>query len=304
MPYEGRFEMQHLMLLDHDPDVVAVAWQPFRVHFGRDRKPHTHVPDLFVRYRDGTTLVLDVKGALAADREDNRLVFSLTASVCKEAVLAYRVAAEPDPVVLANVTWLDGYRRQPPHTADAAQALLHAVRRRRPRRAVVERAAQVTGPHPLFVRPVLFHLIWRGGPRRRPRPGHRERHAGAPARQRPAAPRRLLAAARSRDSSSCRVSATRRRFLPAMRDLSVLRHARRTTEGPRGPGGSDVRYRAPLPDSRFGFRALSWAWACAWLSPVYSRFAANLRWYPRTSGVLSSQTSGCRCATLSTPSTL
>ena len=161
VPYESRFEMQHLKLLDHDPDVVSVAWQPFRVHFGRDQAPYTHVPDLFVRRSDNTASVIDVKGALAADREDNQLVFALTKCVCSDAGLDYQVATEPDPVVLANVTWLAGYRRTVPYTSDATQALLDASADGATIATIVAQAAQATGLHALLVRPVLFHLLWR-----------------------------------------------------------------------------------------------------------------------------------------------
>ncbi len=61
--YESWVELGQLMRLDCDPDVVAMASQPFRLSWrsdGRNRRI-SHTPDYFVRRRDGTGVVLDVR---------------------------------------------------------------------------------------------------------------------------------------------------------------------------------------------------------------------------------------------------
>jgi hypothetical protein len=59
-------ELGHLMRLDAEPDMAAVASQPFRLSWrasGRGRWiRHTpDYPDYFVRRRNGTAVVLDVR---------------------------------------------------------------------------------------------------------------------------------------------------------------------------------------------------------------------------------------------------
>lgn len=158
--YESRFEMAHLTLLDFDPRVVAVSGQPFRVRFGMEDAPFTHVPDLFVRYGDGTALVIDVKGALAAGTPANRKVFARTASACDAMGVAYRVATEPDPAVLANVRWLAGYRRPQHHTDRLRGHVLGAARNAGALGGAACLAARTSGAPEVVVRPVLFHLMW------------------------------------------------------------------------------------------------------------------------------------------------
>jgi hypothetical protein len=60
--YESWLERDQLMVLDADPDVVAVSSQPFWLHWtGEDERPVWHAPDFFVRLRDGTAVVVDVR---------------------------------------------------------------------------------------------------------------------------------------------------------------------------------------------------------------------------------------------------
>ena len=60
--FESWLERDHLMLMDFDPEVAAVASQPFWLHWrdgaGRSRR---HAPDLFARMADGSGLVIDVR---------------------------------------------------------------------------------------------------------------------------------------------------------------------------------------------------------------------------------------------------
>src|SRR5215468_8128842 len=60
--YESWLERDHVMLLDFDPEVVAIAAQPFWLRWrdgsGRSRR---HVPDLFARMADGSAVVIDVR---------------------------------------------------------------------------------------------------------------------------------------------------------------------------------------------------------------------------------------------------
>ena len=58
--YESWLERDHVMLMDFDPAVVAVASQPFWLswHDGRRRR---HAPDFFARRSNGSGVVVDVR---------------------------------------------------------------------------------------------------------------------------------------------------------------------------------------------------------------------------------------------------
>jgi hypothetical protein len=74
-------ERDHLMLLDFDPKVVAIASQPFRLHYDDGTCARRHVPDFFVRLTDGTGVVLDVRPAARVKPAD-AAVFVATGRAC------------------------------------------------------------------------------------------------------------------------------------------------------------------------------------------------------------------------------
>jgi hypothetical protein len=60
--YESWVERDHVMRLDFDPAAVAFSSQPFRLLLGRPgERTLRHVPDFFVRQRDGSVVVIDVR---------------------------------------------------------------------------------------------------------------------------------------------------------------------------------------------------------------------------------------------------
>ena len=61
--HESWVERDQLMALDADPDVIGVLSQPFWIHWSDGTR---HAPDYFVRRRDGSVVVVDV-------REDDRI---------------------------------------------------------------------------------------------------------------------------------------------------------------------------------------------------------------------------------------
>jgi hypothetical protein len=50
-----------VMLLDFDPDVVAVSSQPFWRRWAGQPRARRHVPDFFARLADGSAVVIDVR---------------------------------------------------------------------------------------------------------------------------------------------------------------------------------------------------------------------------------------------------
>jgi hypothetical protein len=157
--FESWLERDHAMLLDFDPQVTGFASQPFWL-FWRDEatgRGRSHAPDYFARAADGSGLVVDCR---PSERRDERstLAFTATLQACDAVGWAYRLVGELDPVRVANLRWLAGYR--------------HPRHRERPGMAAAVTAAfAIPGPllvqaatvsDPIEALPVVFHLLWSG----------------------------------------------------------------------------------------------------------------------------------------------
>jgi hypothetical protein len=154
--FESWLERDHLMLMDFDPEVTAVASQPFWLRWrGEDDEARRHVPDYFARRRDGSAVVVDV-------RPDDRIpsrdaeTFAVTAAACESAGWDYRRSGNLDPVLAANVRWLSRYRHRRFGVPGVASALLEAFAGGR---ALFD-GAGLAGDR-LRTLPVLYHLMWR-----------------------------------------------------------------------------------------------------------------------------------------------
>lgn len=156
--YESLLEKSVLLRLDYDPEITAVAAQPFWLvwksgarHTGRQ----WHCIDYFARHQSGRGELIDVKPAERVDGE----TFQASAEMTREAAGAmgcgYRVMSEPGPQVATNLTWLAGYRR-PMHDRNGYLA------------ALLDRCSEPTrfrdlvaavGPYE-YVAPHVWHQCW------------------------------------------------------------------------------------------------------------------------------------------------
>lgn len=119
--YESWLERDRLMILDFDPTVVGLSSQPFWLRWPGGR----HAPDYFARLACGTGVVIDVR-ADDRIRPDDADKFAAMAAACGQVGWRYQRLGTPDPVLMANLRWLAGYRH--PRCRDAATALrLRAV---------------------------------------------------------------------------------------------------------------------------------------------------------------------------------
>ncbi len=150
--YESWLERDHAMLLDFDPVVTGLASQPFRLVW----EGGSHVPDFFARRLDGTAEVVDVRPDDRIKPRDQEK-FDLTAAACAEVGWSYRRVGEVDDVLVANLTWLSGYRN--PRNLDPVLAQRLCEELRDPRRVVD--AVGLVGDW-MRVAPTLFHLMWSG----------------------------------------------------------------------------------------------------------------------------------------------
>ncbi|WP_405096463.1 TnsA-like heteromeric transposase endonuclease subunit [Micromonospora sp. NBC_01412] len=154
--YESWLERDRLMALDADPDVVAVASQPFWLCWdGPGERPLRHAPDFFVRRRDGTAVVVDVR-ADDRIRPNDAVKFAATARACGAVGWGYERVGALDSVLAANLRWLSGHRHQRYHQPDRADRLRQVFARPT---VLMEGVTVVADP--LGVLPVLFHLLWR-----------------------------------------------------------------------------------------------------------------------------------------------
>jgi hypothetical protein len=154
--FESWLERDHLMLMDFDPEVVAVSSQPFWLWWrdGRDRS-RRHAPDFFARRADGTAVVVDVRPDDRVPARDAE-TFAVTAQACEAVGWEYRRAGDLDPVLVANVRWLSRYRHRRCLVPEVAAVLLEAFAGGRG----LAEGAGLAGDR-LRVLPVLFHLMWR-----------------------------------------------------------------------------------------------------------------------------------------------
>lgn len=153
--YESWLERDQLMWLDFDPEVVALASQPFWLFWSSKGQARSHAPDYFARRRDGSALVVDCRPDERVKPRD-AVAFAATARVCELLGWEYRRVGAPDPIMTANVRWLSGYRHPRHHRPVLAAALREVFAT--PTALLV--GAEAVGD-PLAVLPVLFHLLWR-----------------------------------------------------------------------------------------------------------------------------------------------
>ena len=155
--FESWVERDAVMLLDFDPDVVAVSSQPFCLRWAGQPGARRHVPDYFARLADGSAVVIDVRPDELVGADDAE-VFAATQRACAAVGWGYRRVGVADAVLAANVRWLSGFRHRRCGNAPAGSEL---VRRAAAGLVTVADLAGCAGDR-LAVLPALYHLLWRG----------------------------------------------------------------------------------------------------------------------------------------------
>jgi len=155
--FESWVERDAVMLLDFDPDVIAVSSQPFCLRWVNQPGARRHVPDFFARLADGSALVIDVRPDELIGADDAE-VFAATQRACAAVGWGYRRAGVVDAVLAANVRWLSGFRHRRCVNALAGSEL---VRRVAAGPMTVTGLVALAGDR-MAVLPTLYHLLWRG----------------------------------------------------------------------------------------------------------------------------------------------
>lgn len=122
--YESKAERAYLMELDWTGTATGVLPQPFRLHFPRQARPYRHIPDFLICHSDGSTQVVDVKGARQQEKPLNKLTFSLAREACEEIGFGFTVYSGPTKITEANLAFLTGYRGPGAATLDEYLAVL------------------------------------------------------------------------------------------------------------------------------------------------------------------------------------
>jgi hypothetical protein len=137
---------------------MAIAGRPFELTWpcGKRKQLARHIPDFLFRSLGGGATVTDCRPVRKAD-EDFRYRAAVTAAACSVIGWNFRLVGEPHPVRAANLRWLAGYRHPRFGNGDLEAVLLDLFAEARP---LAETARQAGDP--IRVRPVLFHLLWRG----------------------------------------------------------------------------------------------------------------------------------------------
>jgi hypothetical protein len=139
--------------------VTAIAAQPFLLQARVAGTARRHVPDFLLVHADKSVRVANVKsaGKLAEPRTAEALAWP--GLLFQARGWEHEIWSGADPVLLANLRFLAGYRRA--HLLDAR--LLAEVRRAVPFGTTLGYgfAALPTSPGPL-VRAAVLHLLWAG----------------------------------------------------------------------------------------------------------------------------------------------
>jgi len=153
--FESWLERDHLMLLDFDPAVVAVASQPFWLAWPVGLRTVRHAPDFFARCSDGSAVVIDVRADDRIEPED-AVKFEVTAKACAAVGWEYQRIGALAPVLAANLRWLSGYRHPRYGFGGRVAEVLRAFNG-----PVALMEGTCAAGDPVAVLPVVFSLLWR-----------------------------------------------------------------------------------------------------------------------------------------------
>jgi hypothetical protein len=152
--YESWVERDWVMVLDADPEVVAVAAQPFWLSWQAEGRMVRHAPDFFARRDGGSAVVIDVRPDDRIEPQD-AAKFEVTARACGLAGWEYRRVGAVPPLLAANLRWLAGYR----HPRYLLQARADRLVRVFTTPVALMDGVRAAGD-PIAFLPVLFHLLW------------------------------------------------------------------------------------------------------------------------------------------------
>jgi hypothetical protein len=157
--YESRLELARIMLADFDPSVQSIVAQPLQLTGPDGGRVRRHVPDLVLVDRAGAVTVVDVKSPHKREDPQVRALMAWTRDVVGLRGWGFEEWYGAPRQLLANVSFLAGYRRESVVDQSLIGEVLTAAEHGS-RIADVERTLEGRGA--ALVRPVVLHMLWRG----------------------------------------------------------------------------------------------------------------------------------------------
>lgn len=158
VPHESRLEKAALMIADFDPTVKHIVSQPFVLRARVNDKWVKHTLD-YLLGTDNGPVVVDVVRAERLEHDKIQRLCAWTRRIVQSVGWSYVVFTEPTPVLLNNVRFLSGYRRDWLIDQDTVGEML---RRRGEMAGATFHDAEALFPHhsASLVRSSLLHLLW------------------------------------------------------------------------------------------------------------------------------------------------
>ncbi|HET9966638.1 MAG TPA: TnsA-like heteromeric transposase endonuclease subunit [Streptosporangiaceae bacterium] len=156
--YESRLELARLLMADFDPQVTAIAAQPFLVAAPSRGRTRRHVPDFLLIGRDGGVRVVNVKPAVQLEVPKVAEALAWAGEVFAARGWQHEIWSGTAPVLLANVRFLAGYRY-----ADRVDAtLVAAIMQQVPGAASIGELEDAWPGRAGEARAAVLHLVWQG----------------------------------------------------------------------------------------------------------------------------------------------
>lgn len=162
LPYESRLESDWLLAFDYDTDITAVSTQPMEMRFGKSTSPRAHVPDMFLRHRTGTGIVVGVSSTATLQRSESaKMRAERAATFCETLGWRYRTVTDMGPCRRLNLRFLAGYRTPHPELVNLFKPLAAEVSATSTTlRELALTVSTATMVDVLVVRAAVFAAIW------------------------------------------------------------------------------------------------------------------------------------------------
>ena len=156
--YESRLELARLLLADFDRDVAAIAAQPFLLQARVTGAARRHVPDFLPVHADKSVTVVNVKPADKLADPQIAEALAWPRRLIEDHGWQYEIWSGADPVLLANLRFLAGYRRPGLLPEELLDEVLAATR---PGDTIGGVTGRVSGTRrPGDVKPAVLRLLW------------------------------------------------------------------------------------------------------------------------------------------------
>ena len=112
--HESNLEKDFIYILKFDPGVVSVTHQPLEIPYSLDGKKKIYVPDFFVKYKDGSQVIFEVKYGSYLEKYEKELSpkFSAARKYAKVLGMKFKVITDTDirTDYKTSIIFLDQFR--------------------------------------------------------------------------------------------------------------------------------------------------------------------------------------------------